>query len=269
MLISIKNEIQELLHDPLILTILTIAIALLLLLLLKLFTIKMKKGKSKRGFTIVRLLESIVKYIIIIISIFVILSIWGVDVTAALAGVGIVGLIIGLGAQDLIKDLLAGIGIVFDNQYEIDDIVEINGFKGRVTEIGLRTTHLINYKGEIRIIRNGNITEVSNFSRSFSLAVVIIDVAYKENLDKVINLLDEQLPQMKENYTQIIEGPIVSGVEAFKNSSVAIRITAKTNPEEHYAVERALMKYVKEIFEENNIEIPFDQIVVHEVKSNE
>lgn len=269
MVLNFKNRIQAWFQDPVFLTILIVAVALILILILKLISIKMKKGKNKRGFTIIKLLESIGKYLIIIISIFSIFSIWGVDVTAALAGVGILGLIIGLGAQDLIKDLLAGIGIVFDNQYEIDDIVEINGFKGKVTEIGLRTTQLINYKGEIRIIRNGNITEVSNFSRTFSLAVVVINVAYKENIDNVINLLDEKLPQMKEEYTQIIEGPIVAGVEALENSSVSIKITAKTNAEEHYAVERALLKKVKETFEENNIEIPFNQIVVHGVNKNE
>ena len=116
MVLNFKNKIQEWFQDPVFLTILIVVVALILILILKLISIKMKKGKNKRGFTIIKLLESIGKYLIIIITVFAVFSIWGVDVTAALAGVGILGLIIGLGAQDLIKDLLAGIGIVFDNQ---------------------------------------------------------------------------------------------------------------------------------------------------------
>ena len=224
MVLNFKNQIQEWFQDPVFLTILIVAVALILILILKLISIKMKKGKNKRGFTIIKLLESIGKYLIIIISVFSIFSIWGVDVTAALAGVGILGLIIGLGAQDLIKDLLAGIGIVFDNQYEIDEVVEVNGFKGKVIEIGLRNTKLINANGEIRIIRNGMISQVSNFSRSFSVAAINVDILYNENIDNVIELLNEKLPLLKENYNQIIEGPIVAGVDELKNNAVSIRI---------------------------------------------
>lgn len=247
---------------PLIITGVILLITIILLIIIKFVAHRMKK-RNNRSYTVAKLIQSILNYAVIIVAIFAVLSSWGINVTAALAGVGVLSLIVGLGAQDLIKDFLAGIGIVFEDQYEIDDVVEIDGFKGKVTEIGLRTTKLISFNGEIRIIRNGQISQVSNFSRSYSLAVVVIDIAYKENIDKVITLLDEKLPSLKENYKQIIEGPIVAGVEDLKDSSVAIRITAKTEPEEHYAVERALKKFVKEVFDENNVEIPFPQIVIH------
>lgn len=247
---------------PLIITGIILIVALILLIIIKFIAHRMKK-RNKRSYTVAKLLQSIFNYAVIIIALFMILSSWGVNVTAALAGVGVLSLIIGLGAQDLIKDFLAGMGIVFEDQYEIDDVVEIDGFKGRVLEISLRTTKLISVKGEIRIIRNGQINAISNFSRSFSLAVVNIDIAYKEDIDKVIALLDEKLPSLKDNYKQIIEGPVVVGVNDLKDSGVSIRITAKTEAEEHYAVERALKKFVKELFDENNIEIPFPQIVVH------
>ncbi len=243
---------------------LIVFIAAILLIIISFVASKIKKKNNKRTYTVIKLVQSILKYVIILIAIFAILGVWGVNVTAALAGVGIVGLIFGLGAQDLIKDFIAGIGIVMDDQYDIDEVVEINGFKGRVTEIGLRTTRLINASGEIRIIRNGNVGELSNFSRSFSVALVLIDIAYKENIDKVTTLLDEKLPILKENYPQIIEGPVVIGVDSLGASGVSIRITAKTNCEEHYAVQRALLKYIKELFDENDIEIPYDQIVIHE-----
>lgn len=250
-------------------TAIVLFVAFVLLVIIKFITSKIKKRKHKRSYTVVKLLESICRYVIIIICIFVCLAIWGVDVSAALAGVGVVGLVLGLGAQDLIKDFLAGIGIVFEDQYEIDEVVEINGFKGKVVEIGLRTTRLINATGEIRIIRNGSISEVSNFSRTFSLAAVTIEVSYEENLDEVIALLDEKLGELKEHYPQILEGPIVAGVESLNDSGIAIKITAKTEPEDHYAVQRAILKYSKELFDINNIEMPYPQVVIHEAKKNE
>ena len=246
-------------------TLMVILVVFVIIFIMKLITMRAKKGKNKRGYTVIKLIESIIKYIVVLISFFVILGIWGIDVTTALAGVGIVGLVVGLGAQDLIKDLIAGIGIVMDDQYDVDEVVEINGFKGKVLEIGLRTTRLVNALGEVRIIRNGGISEVTNYSRTFSVAVALVDVAYKENVEKVFALLDERLPSLKENYPQIIEGPVVIGVEKLGDKGVTIKITAKTNAEEHYAVQRAMFKYIKELFEENNVEIPYPQVIVREV----
>ena len=237
----------------LIFSIITILIAITLVLIMKMISSRVKKVNNKRSYTVVKLVESILKYLIIIITIFVLLGIWGINVTAALIGVGIVVLIVGLGAQDLIKDLIAGIGVVMDNQYDVDEVVEINGFKGKVIEIGLRTTKVANNKGEIRIIRNGTILSLSNFSRTFSVATTFINISVKENIDKVMDLLKENLPALKENYPQIIEGPLVVGVEALSDESVTIKITAKTNPEEHYSVQRGLLKSVKELFDEHNI----------------
>ena len=253
----------------LVLSVIAVLVATILILIMKVITTRVKKGKNKRRYTVIKLVESIIKYLVILIDFFVLLGIWGINVTAALAGVGIVGLVVGLGAQDLIKDLIAGIGIVMDDQYDVDEVVEINGFKGKVTEIGLRTTRLVNASGEIRIIRNGSISDLSNFSRTFSVAVALIDISYDEDIDKVIKVLDDNLPSLKENYPQIIEGPVVVGVDALADSSVTIRVTAKTNPEDHYAVQRALLKYTKELFEENNIDMPYPQVVVHGVKNND
>lgn len=253
----------------LIFSVVTIIVAMTLILIMKIITSKAKKVKNKRSYTVLKLVESIVKYLILLITIFVLLGIWGIDVTAALAGVGIVGLVVGLGAQDLIKDLIAGIGIVMDNQYDVDEVVEINGFKGKVTEIGLRTTRLINAAGEIRIIRNGSITDLSNFSRTYSLAVALIDISYDEDIEKVMKLLDDNLPLLKETYPQIIEGPVVVGVDTLADSSVTIRVTAKTNPEDHYSVQRGLLKYIKELFDENNINMPYPQLVIHKGDKNE
>ena len=253
----------------LVFSVFTVIISLTLILIIRIITSKVKKVKSKRSYTVINLVESILKYLIIIITIFTLLGIWGNDVTAALVGVGIVSLVVGLGAQDLIKDLIAGIGNVMDNQYDVDEVVEINGFKGKVIEIGLRTTKLVNSHGEIRIIRNGSSQALSNFSRTFSVAKVLIDIAYKENIDKVTHLLEEKLPLLKETYPQIIEGPLVVGVDSFDNNSVTIIITAKTNAEDHYAVQRGLLKHIKEIFDQNNISVPSTKIFIEKGDKDE
>lgn len=255
----VKNSISAIMF-----TIITILVSVSLSILLRFIGSRIKKHRNKRVYTIVKLIENIIRYLIIIISIFVILDIWGFDITSAMLTVAVLCLIVGLGALDLIKDFIAGISIVMGDQYDIDEVVEINGFKGKVIEIGLRSTKLINNIGEIRSIRNGIISEITNFSRSFSVAKIIIKISNKEDVDRVIDLLEDKLPELNENYPQIVEGPLVHGIEEMNEDYFEIKITAKTNAEEHYSVRRALYKQTKKILEENNIELPYNKITVSE-----
>src|SRR5690606_9304359 len=127
----------------LIATLIIIGVAVTLVIVLSfIFGRIIKKQKSKKAITITRLIRSIVRYIIAIVVVISLLGVWGVDIMSIVTGVGVLGLVIGLGAQSLIKDLIAGISIVFDNIFQIDEVVEIKGFKGRVTEIGLKSTRL-------------------------------------------------------------------------------------------------------------------------------
>lgn len=223
-----------------------------------------KRTKNRRAVTLAKLVQSIIRYVIFIIAAIFIINFFGVDLTALLAGAGIAGLIIGLGAQSLISDFLAGLGIAFENYYELDDVVEIKGFKGTVIEMGLRSTKLLNWKGEVKIIANGEIKEIINYSRSFSMAVVKVVISYDEDIDKVISLLEEKLPAMNESFPEIIEGPNVIGVTELQDKGVEIQINAKTKAEGHYAIERALRKRVIQILSERNIRIPYPQIVFQE-----
>ena len=186
----------------------------------------------------------------------------GYDITAILAGAGILGIVIGLGAQSLISDLLSGLAIVFENYCEIDETVEINGFKGKVVEIGLRSTKIQNWKGELKIITNGEIKELTNFSRTFSLATVEFTVNYSEEISKVISLLEENLQNMKEFYPQIVEGPNVLGVSNIGMNGYNITLTAKTLCEQHFAVERGLRRRVIELFKEHNIKFSLAKVEV-------
>lgn len=229
---------------------------------------KKQQGKRKHAVTLAKMLVSVSRYFIVIVAIIIILGTWGVNVTPILAGAGIVTLAISFGAQKLIADLISGICIVFENYYDVDDVVEINGFKGTVTEIGLKSTKLINWKNEVKIIANGDITNVVNFSKAPSVGVVDVSIAYKEDIEKVIALLDEKLINIKDQFEQIIEGPNVVGVTDLGDSGVSIRVTVKTLSEQHYSVERAIKKYIKELFEKENIEIPYQQIVIHDANCN-
>lgn len=219
---------------------------------------------KRRKRTIAKVTNSIIKYIIGILMILIVLSIWGVNVAPALAGLGIIGLVIGLGAQRFINDLISGFFIVFEHHFDVGDKIEVQGFKGEVTSIGLKTTKLRNWKGEIKIVNNGEISTLINFSRNPSVAVVEFGIAYKEDAQKAMDILNQELPKLRLEFPVIIEDPKILGVIDLASSSVNMRAIAKTLNEEHYAVERAMRKRIKEILDENHIEIPFPQVVVYQ-----
>jgi len=221
-------------------------------------------AQQRRRKTVVRLIRSITKYIVWITAILVILSIWGLNVAPALAGLGIMGLVIGLGAQRFINDLISGFFIVFEQHFDVGDKIEVQGFKGEVIDIGLKTTKIRNWKGEIKIFSNGELSNLINFSKELSTALVEFGIAYGENMQSTIDMLNAELPKMKLEHPEIVEDPKVLGVVDLASSSVNMRVMAKTLNEQHYAVERAMRKRIKELLDEHGIEIPFPQVVVHQ-----
>ena len=245
-------------------TFVAVGIFFLLLLIIKLsvkrFT-KNNEGKRKKAIQLIKLFYSVIKYILIILLIIIILSIWGVNVFPILVGVGILILAVALSSQKLLGDYISGLCIIIENCYDIDDVVEINGFKGKVDEISLRTTKLINWKNEVRIIRNGKINEITNYSKAPSIGSVEVSIDKKENIDKIINLLEEKIQIIKERFPQIIEGPNVIGVTDINKESFNIRINVKTEIEKHHEVERELKKYIKELFDDGGINSAHNQVV--------
>jgi small conductance mechanosensitive channel len=218
---------------------------------------------KKRKRTIAKVTTSIIKYIVGLLMILIVLAIWGVNVVPALAGLGILGLVIGLGAQKFINDLISGFFIIFEHHFDVGDIIDVQGFKGEVTSIGLKTTKVKNWKGEVKIVNNGEISTLINYSKNPSIAIVEFGIAYKEDIQKTIDLLNTELPKLRLAFPVIIEDPKIVGVISLNSSSVDIRAIAKTLNEEHYAVERAMRQRIKELLDENNIEIPFPQVVIH------
>jgi len=244
-------------------------IALLILRISKitLKRIGLKEGPNqRRKRTVARVIRSITKYTIWVVSILIILSLWGVNVAPALAGLGILGLVIGLGAQKFINDLIAGFFIIFEHHFDVGDKIEVKGFKGEVIDIGLKTTKIKNWKNEILILSNGEIASLINFSKDLSVAVVEFGISYREDMQKTMDILNAELPKIRLQFPEIVEDPKVMGVTNLNQSSVDMRITCKTLNEQHYGVERAMRKRVKEILDEHHIEIPFPQVVIHQPK---
>jgi small-conductance mechanosensitive channel len=222
---------------------------------------------KKRMTTILNLTRSVIKYALDFIAILVILIIWGVNVFPALAGLGVLGIIIGMGTQSMVKDFISGFFIVFEHQFDVGDIVEIDGWKGEVIDLGLKTSKIKNWKQDVKIINNGNITELINYTLTPSTAIVELSIGYKEDIQKTIDLLNIELPKFRTNFPAILEDPQVLGVTELADSSVVLRVIIKTEIEQHYGIERAFRQRIKELLDLNNIEIPFPQVVVN--KANE
>lgn len=226
---------------------------------LKLLAKPLKKGKA-----IVDILCSLIKYAAIIVLLFFILKTCGVDTTAILAGIGILGLIVGLGAQPLIADILAGLFIVFEKVFDVGDIIVVGGFRGTVKEIGIRTTQIVDVGGNIKIINNANLKEVINMTNQLSLAVCDIGIEYGESLERVESILKAHLNEVKEAIPDIKEGPFYKGVSELGDSAVVIRFVANCDEGAKYQVERDMNRQFKLLFDKNNINIPFPQVVVNQ-----
>ena len=222
---------------------------------------KLKKGKA-----LVDLLCSFIKYIAVIALIFAILSVWGVNTAALLAGVGILSLIVGLGAQPLIEDIIAGLFIVFEHVFEVGDIIVVDGFRGTVKEIGIRTTQIEDAGGDIKVVNNSDIRTLVNMTSQLSLAISEVDIEYSESLERVELVVKDNLDSLRKNIPDIAEGPFYMGVSKLGASGVTLRFTAKCPETQKYQVERDMNRQLKLLFDRNGINIPFTQVVVHEAR---
>lgn len=224
---------------------------------------KLQMKKNHRTKTIFTLLDGFTKYACAIIIILLILGAFGVDTTALVASVGVLTLIVGLGAQSLIADIIAGIFIIFENEYNVGEIISVDGFRGTVLEIGIRSTKVIDAAGNIKIINNSNIGDIVNLSRELSLAVVDLDFPYDVPVDLVENILQDNFDLMKENIKGIIDGPFYKGICNYKDSNVTLKIVAKCKEEDRFQVERDLMREYRRILLENNIDMSYQQVVIN------
>ena len=237
-------------------------VALLLLYIGGLILNRVFKGTPRRV-TIGKLMKSILRVIIWVAAVIAVLAVWGFNVGALIAGAGVLTLIIGLGMQSLIADVIAGIFLVCDGTLQVGDIVTIESWRGTVQEIGIRTTKLVNYSGDIRVCTNSTITTFINQSREKSYPTVIVSVPYGENLYKIETLFKEHREELQARLPRVISGPDFMGVASLASSSVDIQFGATCNEADFFQVQRDMRGVIKQFLDENGINIPFPQLVIH------
>lgn len=218
--------------------------------------------ESKKTVTITLLFLNLIKWIVAIASVFLIMGAWGADTTLMLASAGVLTLIIGLGSQALVSDILAGIFIVFEGDFQVGDIVIIDGWRGEVKSIGIRTTKLVDAGGNIKIMNNSDIRSIVNQTQELSVAKCYVGVSYGDRIEVIEKIIADNLPKIKEKIPAIIEGPFYKGVSELADSAVVLLFVAKCKETDIYQVQRDLNREIKIVFDDNNVNIPFPQVTV-------
>lgn len=220
--------------------------------------------RERRYRTILKLLQSVISYVVYFSAILAVLSVMNVKVAGLLAGAGIVGLAVGFGAQSLVKDVITGFFIIFEDQFGVGDYIKISAIEGTVLEIGLRTTKIKGVSGEINIIPNGTILEVVNYSINNTMSVVDVSVSYNSDINKAERLIENYLSNLADLHEEIVTPPTLLGVQNVVGAEVTLRISVETLPMQQFAISRMIRKDIKELFDKNNIEIPYPKMMVYE-----
>jgi len=222
--------------------------------------------KGKRITTLIGILKGVVNIVLTTIFILVFLKELGIDIAPLLAGAGLIGLAVGFGAQELVRDVISGFFILLENQLRVGDIVKINDTGGVVEGIELRTIRLRDLSGVVHVFQNGKINSLSNTTKGWSGAVFDIGVAYKEDADHVIGIMKEVAEEQRssDEYKELINEPMeVFGLDSFGDSAIVIKARIKTVPGKQWMVGREYRKRLKAAFDKAGIEIPFPHRTIY------
>ncbi|MBN1309715.1 MAG: mechanosensitive ion channel family protein [Chitinispirillaceae bacterium] len=215
---------------------------------------------EKRVTTLGAIVQKMVTVSIFVIGVIMVMDELGFDVKAMLAGVGIVGVAVGFGAQNLVRDVISGLFVIFENRIRVGDVAIINGTGGLVEQVNLRTSVLRGLDGTVHVFPNGAVTTLSNMTHDFSYYVFDLGVAYKEDTDhvsEVLKRIGEELRNDPEFGDAVLEPLEILGVDAFADSAVIIKARIKTLPIKQWSVGREMNRRIKKRFDELGIEIPF------------
>lgn len=226
--------------------------------------------KKQRAKTMLPLLENVVSYVIYGFAGVLAIQQLGVDITAILAGAGVVGLAIGFGAQSLVKDLISGFFLLFDGLVAVGDVITMDAHTGLVEKIGIRNTQIRKFSGELRTIPNGDLTSFGNFNRGFMRAIVPVGIAYEANIEDAMAVLRKIAQDYADQHQDIVlEDPMIQGVMNFNASDVEVRVVLKVVPGNQWQAERDLRRMIKAYFDDRNVEIPFPRHIVYVRDENE
>ena len=239
---------------------LVLAVEKALILILGLF-----KQKSHRSATVITITQSLLRYAAAIVILCWGLSIIGVNVSTILASVGIVALSVGFGAESLIADVITGFFMLFENQYNVGDIVEVGGFRGTVSDIGIRTTSITDPGGNVKIINNSNMKDILNRSDHASRSLSDIQVPYETDLPAFEEKLPDMMKAIYEAHKDVMRSePVYLGVQELGASGVTLRFVVEVDESDIYKVQRILNRDLLVSFREAGVEVPFPQLDLHQ-----
>lgn len=235
----------------------------------KFFTVQVEKKhlsmSERKASTLNSITSSVLKYVIYFIGIFAILKQLGVPDSSLVVVASAGSVAIGLGAQSVVTDMMEGFFILFEDHYAVGDIVTIQGITGTVESVTLRSTKLRDVMGCVHIIPNGAVGTVTNMCREYINAAVTVGIAYGESIDRALAVLEDEMKKTAD-MEDILETPAVAGVVGLDDSAVTIKVVAKCKIKTAVGVEAELRRRIKNRFDQEGIEIPFPQQVVHLVK---
>ncbi|MCL2848314.1 MAG: mechanosensitive ion channel family protein [Firmicutes bacterium] len=255
--------------SPAILTLVYISLTIITVQILEFIIHIFVRAKSKQGRTMVALLAHAIKYIAVVILLIILADIWNIDPAILAAILAAFGIAIGFGAQGLIGDLITGLFLIFEKSLQVGDILNFNGFRGEVEDIGFRTTKIRSVTGEVKIINNSQLKVFINMTMHRSIASCDINIDYGANLKFVEEVIVAHLPVIADKYPVISEGPIYKGVQEFNDKGVMLKIIAKCFETERLQLQRDLNREFKILFDEHGIKIavPKMELVGSEVKT--
>lgn len=230
----------------------------------RVFKVKLKgplRHSERREKTLVKLLQNTLAYVVYFSAILAVLSEFSIDVKGLLAGAGVLGLAVGFGAQSLVKDVITGFFVIFEDQFSVGDYVKIGIAEGTVEEIGLRTTKIKSFTGEVSILPNGTISQVINYSMENSLAIVDVAIPFEVGVDKTEKVIGKYLSTLLISNTDFIKVPKLIGAQDFTETEVVVRIIAETKPMRHFDCARTISIGLKKYLEQQGIEIPYPTLV--------
>jgi small-conductance mechanosensitive channel len=224
------------------------------------------RAQIKRAYTLTHIVRDVARIVILFVGLTMILSEGGVDLKPLLAAAGLGGLAIGFGAQSLVKDLISGFFILWEDSVRVGDVVEVAGVAGLVEEVELRTIKLRDLSGNLHVVPNGVIDKVKNLTKDYSYYVIDIGVAYRENVDEVMGVLQEIAEDLRRDSRfadDILEPLEMLGLDQFTDSAVMIKCRIKTEPLKQWRVGREMNRRIKNTFDAKGIEIPFPHQTIY------
>ena len=258
------NLVVSKLWDHAVMRVIGMAAAVIAVTTVLIFIMSLLKPESHRGKTLVTLLSSLLKYVSAIVILCWGLSIFGIDVNTIVASVGVVALVVGFGAESLIADMVTGLFMLFENQYNVGDIVEVNGFRGTVKEIGIRTTLIVDAGKNVKIVNNSDMKNILNRSNNASIATSSIDIPYASDIEKIEERLPALMTEIYEKHKDLmLSEPKYLGVQNLGPSGITLRFMVEIDEGNIFIVPRILNHDLLLGFRNMGVECPFPQLDIH------